>query len=104
MLRALDAELERLAGEGPDGKEVAVAKWFLHARLQRELAAETATALPGAVHSAGLARLRHALRPWAVERAQKALDDVSVGSVRTAVRRVLAKEHRVVVTTMPRRR
>ncbi len=104
VLRALDAELDRLAEEGPDGKELAVARFFLHARSQKELQAETAPALPGALHSAGLARLRHALRPWAVEREQKALDEVSIGSVKAALRRVLARDHRVVVTTVPRRR
>lgn len=104
VVRALDAELARLGDEGPDGKELAVAKWFLHARLQKELQAETTPVLPGSIHSAGLAKLRHALRPWSVERAQKVLDEVSAASVRTAVKRVLSREHRVVVTTVPRRR
>jgi len=104
VVRALDAELGRLADEGPDGKDVAVAKFFLHARLQKELQAERAPALPGAVHSAGLAKLRHALRPWGVEREQKVLDEVSVASVRAAVKHVLSREHRVVVTTVPKKR
>jgi hypothetical protein len=54
------------------------------------------------VHSASLAKLRHALWPHATEQAQKALDEVTVATVRAAVRRFLAREHRVVVTTIPR--
>jgi predicted Zn-dependent peptidase len=101
-LRALDAEIDRLAREGPDAGQVAVARFFLHARLQKERAAAEASGIAGAVHSASLAKLRHALWPHAIEQAQKALDEVTVASVRTVVRRFLAREHRVVVTTLPR--
>jgi membrane-bound lytic murein transglycosylase D len=101
-LAKLDAELERLATEGPDAKSLAIAKWILHARLTREIAAASAKPLGAEVHSAGLARLRHALRPWAAERALQAIDEVSVSSVRAVIRRVLSPEHRVVVTTVPR--
>ena len=58
--------------------------------------------LTGAVHSAGLLRLRHALRPWAGDRALRALDEVTASSVRAAVKRVLSSEHRVVVVTRPK--
>ena len=43
VLRALDAELDRLAGSGPEGNEVAVAKFLVHARVQKELAWEYST-------------------------------------------------------------
>jgi predicted Zn-dependent peptidase len=102
VLRALDAALARLGSEGPSANAVAVAKYLLHARLQKEAASAGAVLLPGAVHSAGLVKLRHALRPWAGDRALAALDEVSVTSVRSAIRRVLDPEHRVVVTTVPR--
>jgi hypothetical protein len=103
-VRALDAEIDRLAGTGPDGGEVGIARFYLHARLQKERTAAEATGLPGAVHSASLAKLRHALSPHATEQAQKALDEVTVATVRAAVRRFLAREHRVVVTTIPKGR
>ncbi|APR75385.1 Membrane-bound lytic murein transglycosylase D precursor [Minicystis rosea] len=101
-LHRLESELAKLADDGLDFNSVAMAKWLLHARLQKEKAAAHATGIAGAVHSAGLVKLRHALRPWAGERAEKALDEVTVSSVRAAVRRVLSSEHRVVVTTRPK--
>jgi hypothetical protein len=101
-LPRLDGELSRLANEGPDGNAVALAKFLVHARLERELKAAKPSTPAAAVHSAGMARLRHALRPWAGERALKALDEVTVSSVRAAVKRVMSGEHRVVVTTLPK--
>jgi hypothetical protein len=100
--RKLDAELERLADAGPETADVAMAKYLLHTKVQKDIAAAAATGLPGALHSAGLAKLRHALRPWAGDRALRALDEVTVGSVKNVIRRVLARDHRVVVTTVPR--
>jgi hypothetical protein len=86
--------------------DVALAKWFLLARLQKAEARAAAAAkpAPGPVHSAGVERIRHALRPWAAERAAKALDEVTPSTVRAAVRRILAPEHRVVVFTVPKTR
>ncbi len=104
-LRALDAELDRLADEGPTGGDVAAARILVRARLEKERAAAGAAGIAGrdgAVHSADLAKLRHALRPWAVERVEKAIDEVTVGSVRAAVKRLLARDRRVIVTTIPR--
>jgi predicted Zn-dependent peptidase len=103
-LRALDAELARLGDEGPDGASVAAAKFFVHARLRAEMAASIAPGVAGAVHSASLARLRRAIQPGAGARLERALDDVTVASVRTAIKHVLAKDHRVVVTTVPKPR
>lgn len=101
-LPRLDGELSRLANEGPEGSAVALAKFLLHARLEKELKAGKPGTPTAAVHSAGMARLRHALRPWAGDRALKALDEVTVSSVRAAVKRVMSGEHRVVVTTLPK--
>jgi hypothetical protein len=101
-VQALEAELERLADDGPEPSQVAMAKFMIHTRVQKEMTAAGATGLAGALHSAGLAKLRHALRPWAGDRALKALDEVTVGSVRAVIKRVLGKEHRVVVTTVPK--
>jgi predicted Zn-dependent peptidase len=106
VLAALDKELARLADEGPSANDVAIAKWFLFARLQKAEARAAATAkpAPGPVRSAGVERIRHALRPWAAERAAKALDEVTPATVRAAVRRILAPDHRVVVFTVPKTR
>ncbi|MFT3772346.1 MAG: hypothetical protein QM820_43680 [Minicystis sp.] len=101
-LHRLEAELAKLADEGPDASAVAMAKWLLHARLQKEKTTVKDGGLAGAVHSAGLVKLRHALRPWAGDRASKALDEVTVASVRAAVKRVLSSDHRVVVITRPK--
>ena len=101
-VRALDAEIARLADEGPSAGDVAMAKWFVHARLQKENAAATAAILPGNAHSAGMPRLRHALRPWGVEKMLSTLDEVTPASVRAAVRKTLARDHRVVVVTAPK--
>jgi hypothetical protein len=98
-LERLTTELDRVAEGGLDFNSVSLAKWFVHARLQKEIKAANATGLSGAVHSASLLKLRHALRPWAGDRALKALDEVTVTSVRAAVKRVLSSEHRVVVLT-----
>jgi hypothetical protein len=103
-LRALDAELARLATEGPDAVQLATAKYFVHARVQKEIAAANAAEAGDLVHSSSLAKLRHAVSPGASERLLKALDEVSVASVRAAVKRVLAREHRVIVATLPKAR
>lgn len=101
-LARLEAELARLGADGPEPSSVALAKYWVHARVKKEIAAATAGGVAGAVHSAGLAKLRHALRPWAGDRALKAIDEVSPSSVRAVVKRVLSAEHRVVVTTAPK--
>src|SRR5262249_36743487 len=38
VLRALDGEIDRLVSKGPEGNEVAVAKFLVHARAQKEVA------------------------------------------------------------------
>src|SRR5262249_35192311 len=101
-LDRMTTEIEQLADGGLDFNTVSMAKWFVHARITKEISAANATSLAGAVHSAGLSKLRHALRPWAGDRAIKALDEVTVASVRAAVKRVLSSEHRVVVLTRPK--
>jgi hypothetical protein len=102
VLHALDAELARMGDDGPDGNDVAVAKYILHARLSKEQASLAAKPAAASVHTSDARRLRHALRPAANDRALKALDEVSSASVRAAVRRILAPDHRVVVSTVPR--
>ncbi|MEP7123110.1 MAG: insulinase family protein, partial [Byssovorax sp.] len=98
--RRLDAELTALGEGGPTSLELAVAKAYLGARLKKELA-PPASILAGAVHSATTLRLRRALRPGQAEKVLAAVDEVSLSSVKAAVRRVLSRDHRVVITTVP---
>jgi len=99
--RRLDAELAAFGDSGPTSLELAVAKASLKARMQRELAPPTSSLLAGAVHSATTTRLRRALRPGQAEKVLAAVEEVSLSSVKAAVKRVLSKDHRVVITTLP---
>ena len=99
--RRLDAELAAFGDSGPTSLELAVAKAYLKARMQRELAPAAPSLLAGAVHSATAVRLRRALRPGQAEKVLAAVDEVSLSSVKAAVKRVLSKDHRVVITTLP---
>lgn len=98
--RRLDAELAAFGEGGPTSLELAIAKAFLKARLVKELAPPSSI-LAGAVHSATTMRLRRALRPGQAEKVLAALEEVSQSSVKAAVKRLLSKEHRVVITTVP---
>ena len=98
--RRLDAELAGFAEGGPTSLELALAKAFLKARMAKELAPPSSI-LAGAVHSASTLRLRRALRPGQAEKVLAALDEASQSSVKAAVKRVLSKDHRVVITTVP---
>ena len=98
--RRLEAELASFGDTGPTSLELAVAKAYLAARLKKELA-PAPTSLAGVVHSATTRSLRRALRPGQAEKVLAAVDDVSQSSVKAAVKRVLSRDHRVVVTTMP---
>ncbi len=98
----LGEAIEAMARAGPSAQQLAIAKALVHARLQRELGG--GVVVPGAPRAMNSARLRGVLAPGATEKLLAALDDVSVSAVRAAVRRALAREHRVVVTTLPRAR
>jgi soluble lytic murein transglycosylase-like protein/predicted Zn-dependent peptidase len=98
--RRLDAELAALGDSGPTSLELAVAKAFLKARMTRDLL-PSSSALGGAVHSATTLRLRRALRPGQAEKVLAAVEEVSSSSVKAAVKRILSKDHRVVITTVP---
>jgi predicted Zn-dependent peptidase len=108
--RRLEAELTAFGESGPTSLELAVAKAYLGARLKKDLApppsittssASSTSILAGAVHSATTQRLRRALRPGQAEKVLAAVEDVSQSSVKAAVKRVLSKDHRVVITTVP---
>jgi peptidoglycan lytic transglycosylase D len=98
--RRLEAELAAFAEGGPTSLELAVAKAYLVARMKKELAPPP-SALASAVHSATTRSLRRALRPGQAEKVLTAVEDVSLSSVKAAVKRVLSKDHRVVITTVP---
>jgi soluble lytic murein transglycosylase-like protein/predicted Zn-dependent peptidase len=99
---AMDAAIAALAKDGPTNKELAIAKALLRIRLEKEREAEHGTILAGAPLSANGARIRAALAPGLLDRVLDALDRVDAREVRAMARRVLARDHRVVVTTLPR--
>jgi predicted Zn-dependent peptidase len=53
------------------------------------------------VHSAPIASLRRAFQPSLGPEVLKRIEEVTTASVKNAVRRVLAKDRRVVVVTVP---
>jgi predicted Zn-dependent peptidase len=104
--RRLDAELTAFGESGPTSLELAVAKAYLAARMKKDLApppssSSSTSILASAVHSATTLRLRRALRPGQAEKVLAAVEDVSQSSVKAAVKRVLSRDHRVVITTVP---
>jgi soluble lytic murein transglycosylase-like protein/predicted Zn-dependent peptidase len=98
--KRLDAELAAFGESGPTSLELAVAKAYLTARMKKELAPPSSS-LAAAVHSATTQRLRRALRPGQAEKVLAAIDEVSQSSVKAAVKHILTKDHRVVITTVP---
>jgi predicted Zn-dependent peptidase/soluble lytic murein transglycosylase-like protein len=100
--RRMDAELAAIAESGPTVQEVAFAKGMLKHRLQKELASASGPVAPNAPMAAVSARIRSTLRPGSIEKFSATLDDVSPHAVKLIVRKVLSRNNRVVVTTIPR--
>lgn len=98
----LDAELSAMANAGPTAQELAVAKALIRHRVQREIASGAGPIVAGAPRTANSARIRSALNPGANERLIAQIDEVSAQSVRQVVRRMLAREHRVVIVSTPK--
>lgn len=99
----LDAEIARLAEPGPSVNEVAIAKAFIRARIDK---ARKAAAPPeSGKKSAGAAAVPIAARvlldPAAYDRLSAQLDEVSPNAVKLAARRLLARDHRVIVIATP---
>ena len=67
VLTLLDYELETLTGEGPSATDVGFTKYYVHAHVEKDLAAATANAT-GLVHSSTVPKLLHALRPGGMDR------------------------------------
>ncbi len=104
LVRRLDADLERLANDGPSGNEVAVAKFLLRIKMQKVVGegSNQKPLLPKGARSATALELKRALRPGADERVLAAVDEVTVASVKAAVKRILAKDKRVLVLSVPK--
>lgn len=100
--RRMDAELVRLSEEGPTVQEVALAKALIKLRLQKEIASSKGPITPNAPMVTVSARLRAAMNPGLFEKISKTLDDVSPLAVKLIVKKTLTRDHRVVVTTVPR--
>ena len=83
-------------------QDVALAKALIKLRLQKEIASTKGPITPNAPLVTVSARLRAAMNPGLFEKISKTLDDVSPLAVKLIVRKTLTRDHRVVVTTVPR--
>lgn len=98
--RALREELDRLADEGPDPREVAFAVGLLRSRVESERkAAEKGHAGTSWEHTS--ARVHALLDPERATRTLAALGRVRDADVRDAARRVLGQGRRVAVVVRP---
>ena len=103
----IDGEIGALAEEGPSVNEVALAKALLAARVEKTKKAAspaqngtgTGALAPAAVPGAA----RALLDPAAYDRLLSQLGEVAPGSVKLAAKRLLSKEHRVVVVAGPKK-
>lgn len=101
----LDGEITQLAEQGPTANEVALARAFVLARIEKARKAaeppqsgkKLAPTSPAAVPLAA----RTLLDPAAFERITAQLNEVTPNAVKLAAKRLLAKEHRVVVMAGP---
>ncbi|MRG90554.1 transglycosylase SLT domain-containing protein [Polyangium spumosum] len=98
----LDAEIDAFVQGGPTGVEIAYAVAHLKAGLKKEIASQRGPVVQNAPKFANSARIREALAPGAAEALIEELDKMSVQTMKTVLRRTLARGHRVVVTTAPR--
>ncbi|MDC0745179.1 transglycosylase SLT domain-containing protein [Polyangium mundeleinium] len=98
----LDAEIDAFIQAGPTGVEIAYAVAHLKAGLKKEIASQRGPVVENAPKFANSARIREALAPGAAEALIEELDKMSVQTMRTALRKTLARGHRVVVTTAPK--
>ncbi len=101
----LDGEIAQLGDQGPTVNEVATAKAFVLARIEKarrsasppesgkKSGPTTAAALPNAA--------RVLLDPAAYDRLTAQLNEVSPNAVKLAAKRLLARDHRVVVIATP---
>lgn len=101
----LDGEIAQLGDQGPSANEVAVARAFVLARIEKarksieapesgkKVAAPSAAALPVAS--------RVLLDPAAYDRITAQLNEVTPGAVKLAAKRLLSKDHRVVIIATP---
>ncbi|MDI1479041.1 transglycosylase SLT domain-containing protein [Polyangium sp. y55x31] len=98
----LDAEIDAFVQGGPTTVEIAYAVAHLKAGLKKEIASQRGPVVENAPKFANSARIREALAPGAAEALIEELDKMSVQTMRTALRKTLARGHRVVVTTAPK--
>jgi soluble lytic murein transglycosylase-like protein len=104
----LDGEIAALAEPGPTANEVALAKALIAARIEKaKKTAQPAAAKGGHPAPFTAATLPSASRalldPAAYDRLLAQLNEVAPSSVKLAAKRLLAKEHRVVVTAGPKK-
>ena len=101
----LDGEIAQLAEPGPTVNEVATAKAFVLARIEKARKAAQPLESGKQRGPAGAAAVPMAARvlldPAAYDRLIAQLNEVSPNAVKLAAKRLLAKEHRVVVLATP---
>src|SRR5262249_45388074 len=89
-LRALDEAIDGFAPERPTQYELTTAKPSVHGRLLRDK-----------LRAGGRADSR--MRISTIEAVMRAADEASADDVRTTVKKLFDRDHRVIVTTMPDR-
>jgi hypothetical protein len=106
----LDGEIRALGEQGPTPSEVALAKALIAGRIEkmRKTAQPAANGKARGNAAGGLLLpssmpviARTILDPAAYDRLLAQLNEVAVNSVKLAAKRLLAKDHRVVVTAGP---
>ena len=101
----LDGEIAQLAEPGPSVNEVATAKAFVLARIEKARKAAQPTESGKKSAAAGAAALpiasRVLLDPAAYDRIIAQFNEVSPNAVKLAAKRLLAKDYRVVVIATP---
>lgn len=98
----MDAELSKLAAEGPTREELGLSKALIKLRIQKEIASASGPIVPNSPKNTVSARVRRLLYPGGLEKQLELLDNVNAAAVKAAAKRFLAKSNRVVVTTIPK--
>jgi len=98
----LDAEIDSFVAAGPTGADIAFAVAHLKAGLKKEIASRKGAVAENAPKAANSARIREALTPGTTEALIEELDKMSVQTMKAVLKKMFARGHRVVVTTLPK--
>jgi predicted Zn-dependent peptidase len=98
----LDAEIDAFVDAGPTNVEIAYAVAHLKNGIKKEIASQKGEVAYNAPKYANSARIREAFDPGTTNAILAEYDKMSVQTMKQALRQTLARQHRVVVTTMPK--